>query len=328
MMKQISHKLLEILKAFLIPVLVYVLFGILSGGRMFNARTFLTTVRTAVQPALICYALFLGMKTGMMNFSAGAIVVCSAIIGNGISNLFGWGLPGFAFFALLTALACSALLAFLYTLLHVPCVVLSLGMTLFFEAFPRLFFPGGAVIAQKNAFLAQIPYIFVVVLLAACLFYVLYNKTTFGHNIRAIGANQQVALAAGLNLDRIKFVNFMIGGLFLGIASIIYLSNAGKVENVSALGSMNVMMDGFMGVFLGMLLARWADPSIAVFLGVFTMKILSTGFVAVGISATWKDVVTGAFMLVIMTVSENAAIPEARRLDKLFALEADRERSQ
>lgn len=325
-MKRISRKLLESLKAFLIPVLVYVLFGLLSGGRMFNTRTFLTTLRTAVQPALICYALFLGMKTGMMNFSAGAIVVCAAIIGNGISNILGWGLAGFALFALLTALACSMFLASLYTLLHVPCVVLSLGMTLFYEAFPRLFFPGGAVISQKNAFLAQSPYIFLIVLLAAGVFFILYNKTTFGHNIRAIGANQPVALAAGLNLDKIKFANFTIGGIFLGIAGIIYLSNAGKVENVSALGSMSVMMDGFMGVFLGMLLARWADPSLAVFLGVFTMKILSTGFVAVGISATWKDVVTGAFMLIIMTVSANAALPEAKRLDRLFALEADRER--
>jgi ribose transport system permease protein len=161
----------------------------------------------------------------------------------------------------------------------------------------------------------------------AVLFYVLYNKTPYGHNIRAIGSNQSVALAAGLNLDKIKFINFMVGGVFLGVAAVLYLSNSGKLQNVSALGSMSVMMDGFMGVFLGMLLSRWADPSVAVYLGVFTMKILSAGFVAVGLNATWKDVVTGLFMLIIMAVSANASLPEIMKKDRAFAQEAERERA-
>ena len=320
-------KLLGVLKAAAIPIVVYILFGVLSGGRMFNTRTLLTVLRQAVQPAIICYALLLGMNIGMMNFGAGAIVVCASIMGSGISSSLGLGLPGFILFAMLISLACSAVLGLLYNLLRVPCMVLSLGMMLVFEAVPRMFFSGGAVISTENAFLARQPWVFVVILVMAVIFYILYNKTAYGHNIRAIGANQSVALAAGLNLDKIKFMNFMVGGLFLGVAAVLYLCNSGKVQNVAALGSMVVMMDGFMGVFLGMLLARWADPSIAVFLGVFTMKILSAGFVAVGLNATWKDVVTGLFMLIIMAVSANATLPDIIKKNKAFAAEADRERT-
>lgn len=324
---EITRKLLGLLKAMAIPVVVYLLFGVLSGGRMFNSRTLLTVLRQAIQPSIICYALLLGMKIGMMNFGAGSIVVCAAIMGSGISSTLGLGLPGFILFAILSSLGCSAVLGLLYNLLHVPCMVLSLGMMLVFEAVPRMFFSGGAIISSEDGFLARQPWVFVVLLVMAVLFYILYNKTPYGHNIRAIGSNQSVALAAGLNLDRIKFVNFMVGGVFLGVAAVLYLSNSGKLQNVSALGSMSVMMDGFMGVFLGMLLSRWADPSIAVYLGVFTMKVLSAGFVAVGLNATWKDVVTGAFMLVIMAISANASLPETVRKNRAFAQEAERERA-
>ena len=68
----------------------------------------------------------------------------------------------------------------------------------------------GAIISTEDGFLARQPWVFVVLLVMAVLFYVLYNKTPYGHNIRAIGSNQSVALAAGLNLDKIKFINCII----------------------------------------------------------------------------------------------------------------------
>lgn len=314
-----------ILKALAIPVLVYVLFGVLSGGRLFNSRAITTTIRSTIQPAIICYALLLGMNIGMMNFGAGAIVLCSAIVGNGISNLLGWGLPGLILFAILIALVCSAIMGGLYNLLRVPSMVLSLGLMLVFEAVPRMIFPAGAVISTENAILARQPWVFIVMAVVALLFYIIFNKTAYGHNVRAIGANQSVALAAGLNLDKIKFTNFIVGGIFLGVAAVLYMSAQGKLMNVAALGSMTVMMDAFMGVFLGMLLSRWADPSISVFCGVLTMKVLASGFVAVGLDAVWEEVVTGVFMLIIMAISANAAVPAIRKANKAFKAEAEAE---
>lgn len=220
-MNGIAKKLLGILKTMILPVAVYVLFGVLSGGRTFNARAVTTALRTAVQPSIICYALLLGMSTGVMNFSAGAVVVCGSIIGSGISNLLGWGLPGFCFFAIVVTLLCNTLFGLLYNWLRVPGMVLGLGMLMFYEALPRMFFPGGANLAQNLTFLSRSPYIFIVLIVTMVVFYVLYNLTPFGHNLRAIGANQSVALAAGLNLDRIKLSNSIVGGLFLGIAAIL-----------------------------------------------------------------------------------------------------------
>ena len=325
MNNNIGRKIFGLVKVLLVPLAVYLLFGLISGGRMFNARAIMTVFRTAVQPSLICYMLLLGLSLGAMNFSAGAVVVCAAIMGSGFSNRLGLGLPGFCVLAIVIAVLCSAVFGLLYNLLHVPSMVLGLGLLLVYEALPRVFFSGGAVMAQEQSFLGRPPYVFIIMVISAAIFYVLYNLTPFGHNLRAIGSNQSVALAMGLDLDKIKFMTSIVGGLFLGIAAILYLSAQGKLQNVSALGSMTVMMDGFMGVFLGMLLSRWADPSIAVFMGVLTMKIMSSGFVAIGLEQTWKDVVTGFFMLIVMAVSANATLPAKIKADKEYAAEANRE---
>lgn len=327
-MNTFRTKILGTLKTLILPIAVYVLFGVLSGGRTFNARAIQTALRTAVQPAIICYGLLLGMSTGVMNFSAGAVVVCGSIIGYGLSNMFSWGLPGFCVLAIAIALACNTLFGLLYNWLRVPGMVLSLGMLLFYEALPRIFFPGGVSLPQNLTFLSRSPSVFIIMAIAMVIFYILYNLTPFGHNLRAIGANQSVALAAGLNLDKIKLLNSVVGGLFLGIASILHLSAQGQLFCVSSMGSMTVMMDGFMGVFLGMLLSRWADPSIAVFCGVLTMKIMSAGFIAVGLEQNWKDVVTGFFMLIVMAVSANATLPAKLKADKAYAAEAEKEYKQ
>lgn len=325
-MNEFRNKLSGFLKTLILPVAVYLLFGALSGGRTFNSRALITALRTAVQPSIICYALLLGMSTGVMNFSAGAVVVCAAIVGSGLSTMLGLGLPGFCILAIVIALACNTLYGLLYNWLRVPGMVLGLGMLLVFEAMPRLFFPGGGNMDQKSAYLARSPWIFIVMAITMVVFYVLYNLTPFGHNLRAVGANQSVALAAGLNLDKIKLLNSIVGGLFLGIAAILHMSNQGKLFCVSNMGSMTVMMDGFMGVFLGMLLSRWSDPSFAVFCGVLTMKVMSAGFIAVGLPQNWKDVVTGFFMLIVMAISANAMLPTIKKANKAYAAEAEKER--
>lgn len=322
--KMLSNTLL----AMALPVAVFLIFTVLSGGRMANQRAILAILRQSIQPTIVCLGLMLGMQLGMMNFASGAIVLCSSICGMGISNLLNLGLLGFIVCAMLVSLACSALFGFLYNKLRVPCMVLGLGMMLIYESVPRMFFPGGASIKAADGFLARQPWCFLVLTVCLVVFYILFNKTAYGHNLRAIGANQAIAVSSGLDLDKIKFQNFMVGGIFFGVAAVLHLSSNGSLDNVAALGSMPIMMDAFMGVFLGMLLGRWVDLSVAIYLGVVTMKVISNGFVAIGLSATWQDVVTGVFLLAVMAISANASLPEIMKANKLYAAEADAEYAQ
>jgi len=84
------------------------------------------------------------------------------------------------------------------------------------------------------------------------------------------------------------------------------------------MGSMTIMMDGFMGMFIALFISKYCDTSIAVVLGSFTMKMLSNGFVSMGLSATVRDIVQGVFLLVLLVISANAGLFERMRADKAF----------
>jgi ribose transport system permease protein len=183
--------------------------------------------------------------------------------------------------------------------------VLTIGMVLIFESVPRIFFQSGVIIPRRDTFLAREPWCFVVLIIVFAAFYLIYNKTAFGHNLRALGSNSQVAGAAGLNVNRVTMYCFLVSGIFLGLAAVMYGSANGEVRNVTALGSMTIMMDAFMGVFLAFFLAQYCDLTIAVFLGTFTMRLLANGLVAMGTSATVRDITTGLFLFILLAMSAN-----------------------
>ena len=60
-----------------------------------------------------------------------------------------------------------------------------------------------------------------------------------------------------------------------------------------------------MGVFLGRYLARYCDLTIGTALGAFTMKMLGAGLLALGLDSQLQQVVTGAFLLIFIGISQN-----------------------
>jgi ribose transport system permease protein len=254
----------------------------------------------------------------MINFSAGAMMLFAGIVGGNLAKTIGLGWPGLLIICILICLAEGALEGLLYIAMRVPCIVMSIGMMLVWESLPKIIYPNGVNLNGPITILCKQPWCFWVMGVTAVIFYIVYNKTPFGHNLRAIGSNQGIANSVGLDSDRIKFAVFTIGGLFLGIGAALYISSAGEQRNVSAMGSMTIMMDAFMGMFIAMFISRYIDTSIAVVLGTFAMKMLSNGFVAMGLSATVRDIIQGVFLLVLLVISANAGLIERTRANKAF----------
>ena len=310
--------LLRAVKSLIIPVGMWAIFALLTNGRTASTRMLLTTLRQSVSASIICYGLILAMNVGMMNFSAGGMMLFAGIIGGNLAKSLGLGWPGLVIFCILICVAEGAVEGVLYNLMRVPCIVMSIGMMLVWESLPKLIYPNGVNLVGDITILCKQPYCFYVLGITAVIFFIIYNKTPFGHNLRAVGSNQAIANSVGLDPDRIKMAVFTIGGLFLGIGAFLYISNAGEQRNVSAMGSMTIMMDGFMGMFIAMFIAKYCDMSIAVILGTFTMKMLSNGFVAMGISATVRDIIQGIFLLILLVISANAGLIERTRADRAF----------
>lgn len=305
------------LKTMIFPFVVCLFFGIATGGKVFTARSILVILRQSVMPAIIIMAMMPNLSLGLMDFSVGAVVTASAIIGGNMMNITGTGLPGLVFFALASAVLLTSLTGFLNNKLKVPILVVAMGLTLVYEALPSLLFPqiSAAIIKVQYAVLAQSPYIFIVFGIAFAIYYILTNKTSYGHNIRALGGNSELAARAGLKVEQIKQLSFTFSGLFAGIAGAIYMCSNGQVNTPAAFGSMGTVMDAFLGLFLGMFLSRFCDGAVGIVIAVVTMTVLSNGMLNMGIDATYRDIVKSVVLFFLLAFSGNQPYFVAWRRD-------------
>ena len=288
-----------------LPVIVMALFAIITGGRSLSTRMLLVTMRQSITPIILSMALIGNMRLGMFDFSAGGVLIAASIIGANLMKITDTGIVGLVFFCMMVSIALTALTGFLNNKLRVPIFVLTIGLVFIYEMLPRLLFHGGATISVNYTILASSPYIFIVFAVVFVAFYLLHNKTAYGHNIRALGGSQEIAESAGLNAPRIKLIGFIISGVFLGVASVLHMSSSGQLMNVQALGSVETIFGALMGVFLAFFLSRYCNLAIAVVVGTFTMTTLTNGFVAVGLPQTMRTITTGLFLLVLLCISAN-----------------------
>ena len=323
-MKGIRNFLISTLKTLILPVLVFVVFALLTNGRSASQRMLLNTIRQSIVPMLICWGLMMTMSMSMMNFCGGAAMLAAGIIGGNLAKMMGGGILELLVICTALGVVIGLLTGLLYNKLRVPCMVLTIGLMLFFEALPRVFFSGGVRMTNVVK-LSMAPNCYYVALVMFVVFYVLYECLPFGHNMRAIGASPSIAATVGLDADKIKLKAFIASGLFFGVASAVYVSANGEVRNVSTMGSMQIMMDGFMGMFLAMFMATFCKLPIAVVVSTFTMKMMSNGFVALGMDATVRDLANGVFLLILLTISANSGLFARKKADKAFKAEAEAE---
>jgi len=75
-----------------------------------------------------------------------------------------------------------------------------------------------------------LPYPFWVFLAVAVIGYVLLNMTVFGRHCFAVGSNESVAHYSAINVDRVKTATYILQGLCVSIATIIYVPRLGSAS--------------------------------------------------------------------------------------------------
>ena len=301
--ENLKEKAFQIAMTVLLPVIIYVVFAGITKGTFGGWTTLRTIARQAIIPAIIAMAISFDMMQGTWDFSAGSVVYASAIIGANLGGRF--GTAGIIICCMAVAFVLCAFSGVLYTLLRIPAQILSIGMLMLIESLPRLLYVTGGVVSLSTTSLAQPPYCFIVFVIVFLFYYLMYQKSLFGHNARAIGANQAIANSAGVDIVKTKFFTYLIKGILLGVAGFMYMLSNIKVANPDTLTSFGLIFDAMMGVFIATFLRKYSGLPIGIVVGVFSMKMLATAMVACGMPATVRSLVTGVFLMILLCISSN-----------------------
>lgn len=289
-----------------LPTLVYGIFLALSPARFGNWNCVYTILLQSIIPTITAYAVAYGNICGIFDFTVGARVIISGVVGGLMATQF--GMPGLILGALVASMLTSAITGALNWVLRIPSLVLTMGLTMVYEIVGKELAGrfGFVQIDNQYTFLGGSPGILVVFVLSAALFSFLFNSTKFSFHIRAIGSNELVARNTGLPVSMVKFKSFVYGGIFIAIAAILTLSQSGSVGAKTSLGSVTIVFKPLISILLALVLQQLCNLTIGIFISQLTLNIIFIGLIAVGMPDTFQNVVLGGFLLVVMIFFQNA----------------------
>ena len=155
----------------------------------------------------------------------------------------------------------------------------------------------GSVISLKGT---PIPnYVWYVIVITAIM-WVVWNKTTFGKNMFAIGSNPDAANVSGVNVKRIIILVFVLAGVLYGITGFI---EAARIGSNSANTGLNYELDAIAACVIGGVSFVGGTGQISgVILGVVLLRLIFVGLTFLGIDANMQYIIKGLIILIACAI--------------------------
>lgn len=214
-----------------------------------NAMNVLT--RTAFI-GIIAVGMCFVIISGGIDLSVGSM---AALIAGCVILCMNWAAPrlGSPTLAVAAGMVLAVVLGALFGLAHgflitkgrIEPFIVTLGTLGIYRAYLTYFADGGAI-TLDNALadlyspvyygsLLGVPipvWVFAAVALAGA---VLLNRTAFGRYVQAIGSNEQVARYAAVAVDRVKVLTYVLLGVCVGVATLLYVPRLGSASPTTGL---------------------------------------------------------------------------------------------
>jgi ribose/xylose/arabinose/galactoside ABC-type transport system permease subunit len=252
----------------------------------------LGTIALAVNQVILCGEIDIstGSMMGLCAVAAGAVAVSYG--GLVLPLLAGVGVGALA----------GAVNGFLVTVGRIPSIIVTLGM-LYALRGVILLVTGGTwitgipesarVLGTSSIFGVGYPVILLFVLFL--IMELVSRHSTWGRNVFAVGGNRRAARFAGLPIDRVRFLAFVLVGVFVGVASVVYLGRAGSVQTNTGTG---LELQAVAAVVIGgTSISGGRGSSLAALTGAVLIGVILNGLVLLGVPGIWQQAVLGALIL-------------------------------
>ncbi len=240
---------------------------------------------------------------GDLDLSIGANIAVSGVVAAMVMVATNNDVP----LGIAAGLGCGALIGLINglitTVLKVPAFVATLGTLVIGEGVALTATSGSSIGnlpdsfgALANATILGLPALVWWMFLVFIAGYVLLHRTTFGIRTFAVGGNREAARLAGLNIDRIRIINFMICGLSGGIGGVLL---AARVQAAQPTGGELFTLYATAAVILGGTSLYGGRGSILrTALGVLLIALLQNGLELLGVAYSNQQVAVGIVFII------------------------------
>lgn len=146
----------------------------------------------------------------------------------------------------------------------------------------------------------NISYLLIYAAIASVIMWIIWNKTTLGKNIYAVGGNPEAAKVSGVNVAKTLVIVYVIAGAFYGFAGFL---EAGRVGSATSSMGTQFELDAIAACVVGgVSLFGGIGRVTGVILGVLIFSIVAYGLTYIGVSPNWQLIFKGGIIIFAVAV--------------------------
>ncbi len=311
---------------FAILVLETVVFSNLS-PYFLDKFNLLNTTFNFSEKAILALPMIFVILSGDIDISVAAIIaLASFAMGNAAAS--GAGPGTLVVIGLGVGTLAGLFNGLLITGLGMPAIAVTLASQSLFRGISQAILEDQAYTAYPEGFgfwgqgyigKTMIPVELTVFLVLAVVMGFVLHKTTYGRKLYAIGNSSSAARFSGIAVDRMRLINFVLNGLFAGIAAILLTSRIGSTRPNIAMG---YELEAITLVVLGGVSITGGKGNIVgVILAVFLLGYLKFGMGLLNMSAKIMIITTGTLLVTAVLIP--AMMDNVKKKNKLRRQQAE-----
>lgn len=256
------------------------------------------------EKAILALPMILVIMSGDIDISVASIIALASFL-MGYAASMGVGTPGLVLVGLGSGLLAGAFNGLFVAKVGMPAIAVTLATRSLFRGISHAFLEDQAYTFYPDSFAyfgqgyvgsTLIPFELLLFLLLAIIMGVVLHLTSYGRKVYALGNSLSAAKFSGIAVDRIRFINFVLNGLFAGIAAILLTSRIGstrpqiasgwELEAITLVVLGGVSISGGKGNIMGVIVAVFLIGYLKFGMGLlnFSAKvmIITTGILLIG----------------------------------------------
>ncbi|WP_081838334.1 ABC transporter permease [Thermogemmatispora carboxidivorans] len=276
-----------------------------------SLSNFSLLISDMMEKALMALTMTLIVIAGEIDLSVASILGLASVV---LGYTWSHGVPlGLAIvLVLLIGALCGLVNGLAVTRLGLPSLVVTLGTLALFRGLAYVVMGDQAVSNFPSAFTnfgfgtvpgTLIPWPFVLFVALALLFSLLLHRSTLGRQIYAIGSNKEAARFAGIRVEHIKLLLFVLSGLIAALAGVVFTARFSNARADNALGFeldvVTIVLLGGVNIFGG------SGSLPGVVLSLLIIGVLRNALGLADISGDIQNIAVGA-LLILSVLGPNA----------------------
>lgn len=146
----------------------------------------------------------------------------------------------------------------------------------------------------------DIPYLIIYAIIVIALIWILWNKTSFGKNMYAIGGNKEAAIVSGVNVVLFTILVYTMAGLLYGLGGSLEAARIGSATNNT--GNM-YEMDAISACIVGGLSFNGGVGSVpGIVTGVLIFQVIAYGLSFIGVNPYLQFIIKGLIIIIAVAI--------------------------